>query len=291
MLWLWLTSAHACAVCACGDPTLVVMGAEQPFAGRKRASVVLEHQTDAVGTPGVDQVTLTQTTATVGAAWSPTDRTQLAVTLPLSHREATDVTLATTEVWSPGDLTVRARFVELRRTHPRGATLAGVSGGLVLPTAPIARSPDGEALPLRAQLGTGHPAGIVGGWILHTRRPWSAYASSEVEFYGDTFYPDTYPSRPGPSVRATTMGQWQPRTWGGLRAGLEARIDAQQAVFTDAPPEPDTGGAIVFSRADVVASPTTDLLIQLSVSVPTVSTLRGNHQEGIVLAAGVTHDF
>ncbi|MFP2933934.1 hypothetical protein ACLESO_54180, partial [Pyxidicoccus sp. 3LG] len=46
--------AWACATCACGDPTLTSMGAEQPFSGRLRLSSTLRAWGHTVGREGED---------------------------------------------------------------------------------------------------------------------------------------------------------------------------------------------------------------------------------------------
>jgi hypothetical protein len=285
---LWAPTAEACAVCACGDPTLTSMGAEQPFAGRRRVAVELGSRSDAIGEEGVDRVLLRDDTWTTSLAWSPADRWQLAASMPVGRRTVEDVSLARTTVWSPGDLTLRGRWVGVRAMSARH-WLAGLGGGARVPTAPVIRAPDGTVLPMSAQFGVGHPTGILGAWAFTSKGAWSSYASSEAWVPVLAVQREEFESQPGLSGRATVAAQWQPRNRVALRGSFESRLDAVATL--DGEPEPDTGGGVVFSRADLIVSPKTDIVVQAGVSVPTIQRLRGFHVEGPSLALGVTHDF
>lgn len=281
-------TAGACAVCSCGDPTLTSMGAEQPFAGRRRVAVEATSRTDAIGAPGVSQVFLRDDALTASVAWSPADRWQVAVSVPVGRRTVEDVSLARTTVWAPGDATVRGRWVA-KRWAGRGTTLAGLGTGVRLPTAPVIRAPDGTVLPMSAQLGAGHPVAMASTWGFRSRGAWSTYGSAEgwVPVLG--LSRSEFVGTPGLSLRSTVAGQWQPRTRLALRGSVEARAD-QRATLAGTP-EPDTGGVVVFTRADLIVSPTTDLIVQAGASVPTVQALYGDHVEGPSFALGVTRDF
>lgn len=281
--------ALACAVCSCGDPTLTTMGAEQPFAGRVRLALEATQRSDAVGAPGIDQVRILDQALTMSLAGSPSDRWQLAVALPLGRRVAEDVSLARTTVWSPGDLTTRARWVAWRGTRGRGSALAGLAGGLRLPTAPVARGPSGEMLPMSAQLGSGVVTTTLGAWAFRSAGAWSTYGSLEAWAPLPAPRRAGFESTPGLSARATIAGQWQPLMKAALRASLESRLD--QPASLDGAPEPDTGGGILYSRLDLLLTPATDLVLQAGASLPTVQALQGHHVEGPAFALGVTLDL
>ncbi len=265
------------------------MGAEQPFAGRVRLSLEASSRTDAVGAPGVNQVQILDQSLTLGAAWSPHDRVQLALSAPLGRRVAEDVSLARTTVWSPGDLALRSRVVLLRATPARGSALAGLGAGARLPTAPVVHAPDGARLPMSAQLGTGVATATLGGWGFRSWGAWATYASAEAWLPVPALARAGFDSTPGRSGRATAALQWAPVVKAALRASLESRLD--QVATHGGAPEPDTGGGIVFSRLDLLLTPVTDLVLQFGVSVPTISALRGHHVEGPALALGATLDL
>ena len=73
--------ASACAACGCGDPTLSAVGAEKPYAGRLRLSLNTRYRSDTVGTEGVNKLSLQETRADLQAAWSPTARWTLLITI------------------------------------------------------------------------------------------------------------------------------------------------------------------------------------------------------------------
>ena len=53
-LYLAPTRASACATCGCGDPTLTLMGAGQPFSGRLRLGAELRYRWDELGGPDTE---------------------------------------------------------------------------------------------------------------------------------------------------------------------------------------------------------------------------------------------
>lgn len=280
------TPAAACAVCACGDPTLNLMGAELGFAGRVRLGLDLVHRTDTIGDPELAQVHIVEQTLTAAASWSPSAAWSLSASAPLGHRRTTDLSLAETELWSVGDAELRARYAALRRRPGHGSAQLGPTFGLRAPTAPVTRGPDGAALPMSAQLGSGAWTVVVGGWAARSWRPWSIYGSATLlqPLPGGRF-----PAVPGRSGRATVAAQWQPGEVLGLRAGLEGRLD-QRALY-DGAPEPDTGGAISFATGDLLWSPTTDLILRVGGGLPVINALTGFHDEGPLLTAGLTVDL
>lgn len=278
--------ARACAVCACGDPTLTAFGAEQPFAGRVRLSAELQARSDAVGQPGVSEVRIAEQLLAVGAAWAPHDRWQVGASLPVGRRVSEDASLARTTLYSTGDAELRARVVALRRHRGDGSALLSPTFGLRLPTAPVTVDAAGEALPMSAQLGGGSVAGLAGLQLLRTGRPWTVYASAT----GLISAPSRFPSTAGPSLRATANAQWQPGARAGLRAGVDARAD-RPARLAGGAAEPDTGGFIAFASGDVLISPVPDLSVRVGASIPFVQALTGFHEEGLAVTAGVAVDL
>jgi hypothetical protein len=278
--------ARACAVCACGDPTLTAFGAEQPFAGRVRLSAELQARTDAVGEPGVGEVRLSEQLLALGLAWAPHDRWQVGAALPLGRRVAEDAALTRTTLYSTGDAELRARVVAWRRHRGAGSALLSPTFGLRLPTAPVSVDGAGEPLPMSAQLGGGSVAGLAGLQLLRTGRPWTLYASAT----GLVSAPSRFPSTAGPSLRATANAQWQPGARVGLRGGVDARAD-RPARLAAGGPEPDTGGFVAFASGDLLISPVEDLSLRLGASIPFVQALTGFHEEGPAFTLGAALDL
>ena len=86
--------ARACAMCETGDPTLVVMGAQQPYEGRLRMALALQYRTDAIGRPGTDRIELNEQRVTLSVAYAPIAWLMLSGSVPMIRRQLTDVVLA-----------------------------------------------------------------------------------------------------------------------------------------------------------------------------------------------------
>lgn len=71
--------ARACSTCTVGDPTLTVMGAEQPTAGRLRFSSSLRWRRERVE----QGHRLVERRLELGVAWSPIARVTLSVGVPI----------------------------------------------------------------------------------------------------------------------------------------------------------------------------------------------------------------
>src|SRR4051812_833357 len=78
--------AQACAACGCGDPTLTVMGAEKPFAGRLRGALTLTHRSDDVGTVQLSQIRAVEERLEASVVYAPSDWLLLSATLPVLDR-------------------------------------------------------------------------------------------------------------------------------------------------------------------------------------------------------------
>ena len=88
---MWMASgASACGTCSVGDPTLTVVGFEQPKANRVRTSATLRHRNDSIGETAVDKLTLSEQRLELAGAYSPTDRVSLSLMMPLVHRLITE---------------------------------------------------------------------------------------------------------------------------------------------------------------------------------------------------------
>lgn len=100
-------AAGQCAACACGDPTLTSMGAEQPFAGRLRASLDVTYRSDRIGDPSADEARVDEVRAAPALSWPPAREWSLAATLPLVLRDVAYPNGAHDRALAPGDLDLR----------------------------------------------------------------------------------------------------------------------------------------------------------------------------------------
>jgi hypothetical protein len=277
--------ALACATCSCGDPTLTLMGNEQPFVGRFRGSSELRYRSDDIGTPGEDQAELHEVRLDLGLAFAPIRKLNLSLSMPILWREASFVDLSRQSVMSPGDLELRGRWVAYRDRFFAPRFMAGLTFGIKWPTAPVARQADGTLYDLRVQPGTGSKDAILGGFLSYFKHPWSAYGSVMLYEAGDGHFG----LEPGRSLRATVSAQYQPLKDLSLRLGSDGRLDARTEENDVV--DPDSGGVMVFGTADVLYSPKSDLILRLGTALPVVQGLYGDHREGPMLTLGAVYDF
>lgn len=278
-------AAWACSTCGCGDLTLTVMGSEKPYAGRLRAALELRHRTDAVGRAGFNEQRLEEQRIDAQLIWAPASRLLLMVDVPALHRNVSYVNLARRETTALGEIELRAKAFVYQDDEFVPSHLLAVIGSLKLPTAQLQRGADGQLLPIELQPGTGSwdpGVGIAYAFFAH---PWSFYASATGMYAtrGDEGY------RGPRSLRTTTALQYQLTTWLALRGGADTRSDttAREAGEVAA----DSGGFIGFATAEALLSPFSDWLFYTAARFPVVNALKGNHDEGPYLAAGLAYDF
>ncbi|HEY1695393.1 MAG TPA: hypothetical protein VGG39_24660 [Polyangiaceae bacterium] len=273
--------ARACAVCATADTTLTPASQEQSFAGRVQATVDYRQGWVEAGGVTVDDHRLE---AAMHVAASREVLLTLAAPLLLRDVSAPGAPAATALV--PGDLELRMNRVET--TFGAGGTRhrLGVLVALDLPSAPLARGPEGTPLPAVLQPGSGSvvPAGGLDYAI--GRGAWTAYAGLSV------WLPFAVRAGPhaGESIRTSLRAQWQPSHVLAFRAG--GNVNAETACELSAGTiDPDSGGVVVYAAGAIAVTPLPDLVLDVGLLVPAVQALRGDHREGPVATATLAYDF
>ena len=277
--------AQACASCACGDPTLTVMGAEQPFAGRLRLAVEAQYRRDAVGRQAVDRVRLQELRTTLSVGYAPRPWLMLSLTLPLIARDLSDVTLARERLMTLGDLEAYGRLYVFRdRSFAPIHTLA-VQLGVRAPTGPLLRDANGTYREPELQPGTGSFDPSVGITYLMSADPWSAFVSEVV--YVPTRGAVDF--RVGVSWRGTHALQYQLAPAVALRAGVNHRLEAvsKHGDMVDT----YSGGFIAFAAFAAAWTPAQDLVLLAQLQTPVINALRGEHDEGLYASLGAVYDL
>lgn len=286
VLPLWGASeAAACGTCSVGDPTLTIVGFEQPSAQRLRTSATARFRNDRIGNENVDQLTLSEQRLELAGAYSPTDRWTLSLMMPLVHRYVTAVNLAEADIWAPGDLELRVRAVVYRDRSFAPRHLVGLIGGLEFPTSSIERDAQGVPLPLEFQAGTGSWDPILGASYTMFSDPWSLYVSS-VGIFPTAGTADT---NVGISFRQTALGQFQPWSFLAFQLGIEFRVD--QPGFVAGIRDPNTGGNITYGTLGIVALPHEKVLLHVTAAIPMIQRLDGAHEEGIAVTGGLIYEI
>ena len=286
---LWSTSfaaeASACGTCSVGDPTLTIVGFEQPMANRVRTSATVRGRNDSIGEPQVDQLTLSEQRMELAVAYSPTDRVSLSLMMPLVHRLITEVNLAESSIWAPGDMDLRVRGVLWRDRKFAPRHLLSLIAGLEFPTSSIEYDANGQPLPLEFQAGTGSWDPIAGASYTMFSDPWSVYASS-IAIFPTTGTADT---RASTSFRQTALGQYQPWQFLAFQVGAEFRIDGPGTI--GGVRDPNTGGHITYATIGVVGLPHEKLILHATAAVPLIQRLDGTHTEGFAFTAGLVYEI
>ena len=282
----WIAAdAAACGTCSVGDPTLTIVGMEQPKANRVRTSATIRHRNDSIGESQVDELTLSEQRMELAGAYSPHDRITLSLMMPLVHRLITEVNLAEASIWAPGDLDFRARGVVWRDRKFAPRHLISLIGGLEFPTSTIEYDLNGDPLPLEFQAGTGSWDPIAGASYSMFMDPWSLYVASVAIFptkgIGDT--------QAGYTFRNTLLGQYQPWKFLAFQLGAEFRFDGPG--YIAGVRDPNTGGHITYGTFGIVGMPHEKVLIHATGAVPMVQRLDGTHEEGFAFTAGLVYDI
>lgn len=283
---VWTASAaSACGTCSVGDPTLTVVGFEQPKASRVRTSAAVRHRNDSIGSANVDELTLSEQRMELAGAYSPTDRISLSLMMPLVHRLITEVNLAEANIWAPGDLDFRVRGVLWRDRDFAPKHIVSLISGLEFPTSTIEVGPDGEPLPLEFQAGTGSWDPIVGASYGLFMDPWSLFVYSTAIFptrgTADTKAPNSF--------RQMVLGQFQPWSFLGFQAGIEFRLDGPG--FIGDTRDPNTGGHITYGTLGIVGLPHEKVLLHVTAAIPLIQRLDGTHREGFAFTAGLVYEI
>ncbi len=283
---LYSTSrAAACSTCSTGDPTLTVTGVEQPFEGRTRVSLQMQHRTESTGERGVDAIDISEQRFELSGAYALTEGLFLATKIPLVRRRARYVNLARDEVMSLGDVEAFAKWFVYRDRSLAPRHLVAINGGLSLPTGTIFEDDQGRPLPLEAQVGSASLdalAGVSYSWFVS---PFSMFVSANVGvpmWHGSTF-------RTGAVGLLSWAMQYQPLDVLALRLSLDARID--QAVREQDAVDPHSGGLATVVSPEVVLSPFDDLVLRAVVQLPGYRAVRGNHSEGVSVLFGAAYDL
>ncbi|MBW2225112.1 MAG: hypothetical protein JRF54_13040 [Deltaproteobacteria bacterium] len=268
---LWIAAgASACGTCAVGDPTLTIVGFEQPKGQRVRTSGTLRHRNDRIGEPGVDELRLSE---------------QRMEMMPLVHRLVSTVNLAEADIWAPGDLEFRTRAVVWRDRKFAPRHLLSLIGGLEFPTSSIERDAEGVPLPLEFQAGTGSWDPIVGASYTMFSDPWSVYVSSTAIFPTQ----GTADTQAGISFRQTVLGQIQPWHFLAFQVGAEFRLD--QPGYIQGVRDSNTGGHITYGTFGLIGMPHDKVLLHFTTAVPMIQRLDGRHVEGLAITAGLVYEI
>lgn len=318
--------AMACAACSCGDPTLVVMGAEQPFAGRLRLALQLSGRTLSLGDPLDGGEDLAEQQVGLAASYALRRWLTVSAALPVLRRTWTAGDGHEDVATGLGDAELRVKLLAWRDRSfaPRhllalqaGALipLSGGSGGhepapAVAPQAwPVAalrpvRSHGGSHDHTGGQvdeMGDGDPVPKHGTTdhhlASHQAMPlfgasYSHFADAWSLYASATVHLPVAGDEDPRSLRTTLAGQYQMHPALALRLGVDTRLDGDTTPHGGAAgvDEASHAGFIAFLSPELVWSPAMDLVLVATVRVPVLDRV-DDQDEGLVLALGAAYDL
>lgn len=302
--------AMACAACSCGDPTLVVMGAEQPFAGRLRMALQLSGRTLSMDDPlgGED---LAEQQLGLAASYALRRWLTMSAALPVLRRTWTAGDGHEDVATGLGDAELRVKLLAWRDRSFAPRHLLALQVGALVPLSGGGGHDHAPATalhlrPVRGHAGTyGHTGGntvpkhgntdhhlashdpmpLFGVSYSHFADVLSLYASATVHL------PVIGEEDPR-SLRTTLAGQYQMHPAVALRLGVDTRLDGDTAPHGDATGAQGAShdGFIAFLSPELVWSPVMDLVLMATVRVPVLDRV-DTQDEGLVLALGAAYDL
>ncbi len=273
-------TAYACATCNAGDPTLQIVGMEQPIEGRFRMGAVVSHQSISDD----DAQTFDQR-INLGATWAFGDAAVLALSLPVVWREVRYATLAEDHTLGLGDADVRARVTLFRDRNFAPAHRLLIDIGSRLPTGMVLGDAQG-LLPLQAQPGTGAFEPYLGVLWISNVEEFSLWGQANVAFP----FTGTDGWRNGIALRGSAAAQWQPLPEFALRVLVDSRFEGASGRITET--LPNEINTALFVGGGVVIAPATDWVMHLVMRAPVFSAYPSHpaHREGFNVEAGVALD-
>lgn len=262
--------ADACPTCACGNPALTAMGAEQPFAQRVRLATTLRVWQQDEGVANLDAVRLRELRLDLTASWSPTAWLTLSVNVPVQLREQLAVNLERQTALGWGEVDVSARAVVAGAGQLRPRALVSLIAGARLPSALTLRDRERRPLDVDAQLGPGALAPQFGvAWSGFFGDRWSAMAS----LMGELPLEGRFAMRMGPAAVLVALAQFQPLRWFGVRAGADARGELPS--FVNGVADARLAGLLGSLLADVVFKLGQQAVLLAGVRAPLIDTRPG----------------
>lgn len=273
----------ACSTCKCGDYTITLLGAEKPYSGRFRLGLDSLYRSEAQGA-GLDRQEASEFRTTLGLAYSLSPDLTLAAQLPFVRKEIESPNLARQEAQGLGDIDLTARWVLFRQGGESGRHLAGLRGGLRLPTAAQVET-GGQKLDIDVQPDAGALVPSLGGWYGYYRFPWFATVSATFFKYGEghqNFHG-------GDVALVSALAQYGISQTLALQLGIDARQSGKNK-FSGVS-DPDSGGFLSMGFAGVAVRLGEDLLLNAGAQLPVAESLNGEQDEDTSFRVGLTYDF
>lgn len=288
---LWGAPALACSVCGCGDP-LVAAGNSAPQSGALRMSFGWEYltATSASDTDPAATEHLTQMTFRPEVVYSPLDRLNLVLQVPLVRKDWSLTGGGDTEAAKPfglGDVDVGARVFLFQHSDLASQMRQelAISAGSSLPTGSDDVTVDGMRVDDHAQPGTGAFGPYAGLLYAVHRDPWNLTASVSGRVHSTNGYGYHYAS----ALLWSITGLY--RAWDPV--GFELGVDGRYAGRDRAEGElqANTGGFLLALSPGIRVNATGNLWLDARAQVPVASHLFGVQTVGTTFVVGAQYAF
>lgn len=279
-------AARACAVCNCGDPTLTAVGVEQPYENRVRAGLEERYGSRAQGDAGTGESLQLLRSALFGA-WTPHPRITVGLVVPWMTTWLTEASGRRALINGLGDMELSGRVLIARDRRFAAHHLFWGTAGLKLPTGPRLRDDAGYPYADDDQPGSGSWDPFVGlTYAWYSGGLWSAWASGSYR----------YTTRGWRGYRRGMQAGWnaavqaQPWDWGAVQLSLDGNWQAPDRLASGNA-MPDTGGTVLRLGPGFVASPRTDLMVRVGLTLPVLQAFDGRQRDGLQVTASLVWDI
>lgn len=259
------------------------MGNEQPFEGRMRLYTEGRYRTETFGSVNVNHSKLTEYQFLLAASYTPIEPVTLFLSVPILWKDLEKANGAVDQATGLGDIVLQSKITLLKGESDGGRDLFGVNVGSRFPTA-IQQKNGGVPIDMDAQLGTGSFVPQFGLWYSRFRYPLFWYASTTAQIATEG-----WEMTPGETVLVDLVGQYQFTTKFGLQLGVDSRWSAKDS--SAGVSDPNSGGFFTFLSPSLVFSPIEDLVANVSIQIPVIDELNGDHGAGVTIFGGISYDL
>jgi len=274
----------ACSTCMVGDPTLSLMGAEKPFAGRIRTSLDWLTRSEEIGRKNFNRKTIDEHRLTFNLAYAPNSRWMFGVSLPYVERELENFNLADQSVSAFGDVSFSVKTFWQAQEIPQ-RHMYGMLGGIKIGSASEEKDDRDIALDFDVQAGQGAEVINLGFWYANFNYPYLIYSSASYHVANEGFQK----FEAGDALTYNSTLQYAASQKLAWQLGVEGR--SSETDYFDSVKDLDSGGNLLYLTLGFVYTLKNDLLLNAVIKHPAIDDLDGDHEETAIFSVGITYDF
>jgi hypothetical protein len=284
------SSAEACSICRCGDPTFNALGKEGYATKGWRLALDWERFDKQEGPPSEEAEELVENRVTALASYGFSDRFSLYARVPFSFRSFTEieenepVDQFDTHGLSDPEVYGQLRLWASPLSGPLGRrTSLSLLAGIKAPLGQNDYTRDGERVDEHAQPGTGSWDAFGGLAVVHLLDPRSAlFASVQYRHTGENDFDYRY----GRIFLANAA--YERKLGHRLDSVVELNYRFAGKDRSGAEEHPNTGGSILYVTPRLLVDLGGGVILRGAVQIPIAKSLNGVQKEKVVANVGVT---